>query len=220
MCHKYPVRKSAHLWWEHPLTQDKNGDTHVFLHIQRHTQFTLSGRVFVVLYDSCQSKISYFTEQTLWHQDISCSQVSVNIILLLYVRHALCYLQQHKKGIVYKNGSKLQNWRKTDEEKWIHNALKHYKHHDTTEPTLYHMQNSFMFMYVFKQTQDCEWITSVTDVIDWFRCKQAKKSRPNMNWTSISQTTTYSFKVLKQLVAGGGLLVTASHMLIGLPFSV
>lgn len=61
------------------------------------TQFTFPGRVFVVLYDSCQAKISYFTQQTLWHQDISRSQVSVNIILLLYVRHALCYLQQQHK---------------------------------------------------------------------------------------------------------------------------
>lgn len=65
------------------------------------TKSTLSGAVLIVLYDSGQSKICYFTEQTLWDQDVCCSQVSVDVILLLYVGHALCYLQERKKNVMH-----------------------------------------------------------------------------------------------------------------------
>lgn len=38
MCCKYPVWESTHLWWEHPLTQDKKWrHTHILEHTKTHT---------------------------------------------------------------------------------------------------------------------------------------------------------------------------------------
>ncbi len=102
MCHMYLVKYSTHLWWEKPLTQVKSAHTHT--HTHTHIKFTLSGRVFVILYHSCESKVGYFTQQALWHQDVCRSEVSVNIILLLYVRHALCYLQE--RIVLYEKNNK------------------------------------------------------------------------------------------------------------------
>lgn len=63
---------------------------------ERQIRLTFSGRVLVVLDDTGQSKISDLTHQTLVDQDISSAEVSVNVVSLLDVSHAFCYLKPGK----------------------------------------------------------------------------------------------------------------------------
>lgn len=48
---------------------------------------TLSGRIFVILDEPSQTKISHFAHQVVSHQDVSSSQVSVHVVHPLHVRH-------------------------------------------------------------------------------------------------------------------------------------
>lgn len=49
---------------------------------------TLSGSVFIVLNESGQSKVSNLTDQVISDQDVGCSQVSVDVVHPLNIRHA------------------------------------------------------------------------------------------------------------------------------------
>lgn len=93
------------LWWKPPSStkeMETHSNSHLCTHVHTHVHtrtLTLSGGVLIILNDSRQAKISYFTEQALRHQDVSRPQVSVNVIPLLYECHALCDLQQNKKTV-------------------------------------------------------------------------------------------------------------------------
>lgn len=54
---------------------------------------TLFGCVFIVLNESCESKVGYFTDELMRYQDVCSSQVSVNVIFLLNEGHAVSHLQ-------------------------------------------------------------------------------------------------------------------------------
>lgn len=78
--HMYNILASVILYWLILACTDR--------------KLTLSGCILVILNDSGQAKVSYFTQQTLRHQDIGCSQVTVDVVLFLNVRHALRNLKK------------------------------------------------------------------------------------------------------------------------------
>lgn len=55
--------------------------------------FTLSCCVFIVLDESCQSKVCNLTDEFMGHQNVCCSQVSMNVISLLNKGHAISHLR-------------------------------------------------------------------------------------------------------------------------------
>lgn len=54
---------------------------------------TFSCCVFVVLNQSCQSKVGNLTDEFMRHQNVGCSQVSMNVIFGLDEGHAVSHLQ-------------------------------------------------------------------------------------------------------------------------------
>lgn len=49
---------------------------------------TLSGRVFVVLYESSEAEVSHFTHQVITNQDVGSPEVPVHIVHSFHVRHS------------------------------------------------------------------------------------------------------------------------------------
>ena len=49
---------------------------------------TLSCCVLIVFDESCQTEVGHFTHQVLSHQDVGCTQISVDVVHPLHVRHA------------------------------------------------------------------------------------------------------------------------------------
>lgn len=58
---------------------------------------TFSGSIFIVLYDTCKTKVSNFAHQALINQNVGSSQVSVNVVLSFDVGHAFCNLDTKKQ---------------------------------------------------------------------------------------------------------------------------
>jgi len=54
---------------------------------------TLSGSVFVIFDEAGEAKVSDLANELSRHQNVGSSQVSMDIVLLLYVSHSLCDLQ-------------------------------------------------------------------------------------------------------------------------------
>lgn len=61
--------------------------------------FTLLGVILIVLYEACQPEVSDLADQILPHQDVGCSQVSVDIVHAFHVGHALSYLGGRGKEV-------------------------------------------------------------------------------------------------------------------------
>lgn len=54
---------------------------------------TLSRCVFVVLYESCESKVGNLADELMRDENIGSSQISMNVIFLLNKCHAVSHLQ-------------------------------------------------------------------------------------------------------------------------------
>lgn len=55
--------------------------------------FTLSRCVFIVLNESCQSKVGNLTDAFMRNQNVGCSQVSMNVVSRFNEGHAISHLQ-------------------------------------------------------------------------------------------------------------------------------
>lgn len=60
-------------------------------------RLTLSGSIFIVLYDTGETKVSDLAHQTLINQDIGSPQVSVNVVPSFDVGHAFCCLRRQRQ---------------------------------------------------------------------------------------------------------------------------
>lgn len=72
------------------------------MHTHIHTHFdTLSGSVLVVLNEPGQAKVSDLAHQIVSDKNVCCSQVTVDVVHPLNVRHSSCNLRQtqrHRKS--------------------------------------------------------------------------------------------------------------------------
>lgn len=71
-----------------------------FLHrTSKASLHTFPGCVLIIFDHSGQAKISYFAHKQCRHQNVGSSEIPVDVVSLLYVSHAFCYLRRGEKYI-------------------------------------------------------------------------------------------------------------------------
>lgn len=90
------------IWWgiwllvKREKLQSHCSNINCHLHESALLPCTFSGRVLVVFNDTSQAKVCNFTNESLVDQDVGGSQISVDVVHLLNVGHALCNLLKNK----------------------------------------------------------------------------------------------------------------------------